>query len=187
MTELSTSSYSHRTTIQTATMSARRTLRQALANSLSASDPLASSRASLPMPSPPLRQVAHLVSLQHSDRTQIPSAPQLAGPAEALHLHSPLRQPNLQGLASPRLWAAVAAHSVDRRRSVEEVPLASLRPWAAAARLASPQVSVKPREVASASRQHWASHRIPSAPLVLDSLRSRPSLRPLVALASLHS
>lgn len=185
-------SYSLRTTIQIATMSARRTRRQALANLLLASNPLASSQVRPPMPSPPLRRVAPSVSLLRLDRTQIPSAPQ---PAEALHLHSPLRKPSLQGLASPRLWVAVPVHSADRRRSVEEVPLASLRPWVAAARLASPQVSVNPREVASAkpqevvsaSRQHWASHRIPSAPLVLASLRSRPNPRPLVALVSLHS
>lgn len=185
--ELSTSSYSRRTAIRIATMSARRNRRPALANLLSASAPSASSPVNLPMPSLPQQQEARLVSHPHLDRTQTPSAPPPVAPAVARHLHNPLRRLNLQGSASRRLWAVGGVHSVNRQRSAEETPLVSLRHLVAAAPSASLPVLDRRQEVASASPQHWASQPVLLAlPLpVLVNRPSPPSLRRLVALVSL--
>lgn len=185
--ELSTSSSSRRTPIQTATMSASRTRRPALANLLSESAPSACSQASPPMPSPPRQQAAPSVSHPHLDRTQIHSVLPPAGRAVAPRLHGLQRRLNLQGSASHRLWAAVAAHLVNRQRLAEAMLLASLRLLVAAARSVNLQVSGRPQEVASARPQHWASQPIP---LALPALVNRPSphnLRRLVALVSLRS
>jgi hypothetical protein len=139
--ELSTSSYSRKTIIQTATTSVKPTRHPALVNSQSESDPLVSSRVSLPMPSPPRQRVAPSVSRPLLDRIKTPSAPLLVVPAAAPRSDSPPRQPQLRDLASHQLWAAVAARLADHQYLAEEVLLASLRPWAVAVRLASPQVS----------------------------------------------
>lgn len=185
--EPSTSSYSRRTPIRTATTSARRTHRQALVNSLSASTQSASSPARLPMPSPPRQQVALLVSHPHSDRTQTPSAPPPVVPAVPRHSHKILRRLNLQGLASRRLWAAVGVGSVNHQRLAEEMPLASLRSLVVEARSADLRASDRPQEVALVSPQHWASQPVPSALPVLANRPSPRSLRRLVALVSPHS
>lgn len=185
--ELSISSYSRKIAIRTDTTSVRRTRRPAMANSLSASTPSASSLLNLPMLSPPRQQAALLVSHPPLDRTQTPSAPPPVVPAVPPRSHKILRRLNLQGLASRRLWAVVGVHSVNRQRSAVEMHLASLRPLVAAARSADLRVLDRPEEVASASLQHLVSQPVP---LVLPISVNRPSLRNLhhlVALVSLHS
>lgn len=185
--EPSTSSYSRRTPIRTATTSARRTRRQALVNSLLASTRSASSPASLPMPSPPRQQAALLVSHPHLDRTQTPSAPPPVVPAVPRHSHKILHRLRHRGSVSRRLWVAVGVRSVNRQRLAEEMPLASLRPLVAEARLADLRDLDRPQEVALVSPRHWVSHPAHSALPVLVNRPSPRSLRLLVALASPHN
>lgn len=185
--ELSTSSCSRRTPIRTATTSARRTRRPALANSPSASSPQASSLVNRPMPSPPRQQVALLASQPHWDRTQTLSASPPVAPAVPPPSHKIPRQLSHQASASRRRSVEEGVHSVNRQRSAEEMPSASLRPLVVAVRSENPRVLGRPQELASASLQHWASQPIPSVLQVLANRRSPPNLRRLVASVSLRS
>lgn len=168
-------------------MSARRTRHPALANSLSASVPPASSPVNPPTPSPPRQRAAPSVSRRHLDRTQTPSAPLPLAPALLLRSHKPRRRPNPQDSASPRLWAAVGVHSASRQRSAEEMPLVSPRPLVVAVRLANLRALDRLQEVASARPQHWVSRPAPSVLPVLVNRPSPPNLRRLVASVSPRS
>ena len=185
--ELSTLSCRPRTTIRIDTTSASRTPHPAPASLLWGSALLAFPRASLPMPSRPLRAtVAHSASRPLSARTPTPSVL-----AVALGLDNLLRQVRARHLDSHRRWA-VAVVSGNHPPSVEEAPLGRRHPSArapvllvrASALLASPQGLARVRHQVSVRPQPWARNPTPSGP---PHLVSRRSLHSPAALASPRS